>query len=234
MPTMAIRARTWLLIPLGAVLAAGLAVGLHSELGWAALAAHETALHRWVAAAPIAAGAIYVAAYVACVLASLPIAVLLTLTGGLLFGAVAGTALALLSATTGAVLFFLLARGALGPIVARRASPMLQWLRPRLQREGFWYLLALRLTPVVPFWLVNLAAGLVGMRLAPFALASVLGIAPLTAVVASVGAGLQGMLAAGARPDLSVLRSPPVLLPIAGLIVLSLLPVAWRRWRRTP
>ncbi len=229
-------ARPWLLLPLVAVLVATAVLAVRGDLsaasGWAALAAHEATLHRWVAAAPLAVAAIYCALYALCVAASLPVGVLLTVTGGLLFGTVVGAGLALLSATAGAVALFLLARGALAPLVVRRAAPLMAKLEPRLRREGFWYLLALRLMPVVPFWLLNLASALVGIRLAPFAFATLLGAAPATTVLASIGAGLGGILASGMQPDLSLLRSPPVLLPLAGLIILSLLPVAWRHWRR--
>jgi len=233
---MARRAHPWLLLPLAAALAATLILGLRGDLAgarvWAALASHAAALHAAVAAAPLAAGALYAAVYIACVALSLPIGVWLSIAGGLLFGAFAGAVLAVLSATGGAVLLFLLARGALAPLLARRAAPFLDLVRPRLQRDGFSYLLALRLLPLVPFWLVNFAPPLLGMRLAPFAAATLLGIVPLTSVLAGIGAGLGRVLAAGVRPDLSVLRSPQVLLPLAGLALLSLLPVAWRRLRR--
>ncbi len=225
-------ARPWLLVLLLAILAAGLLLGWRGDVGWATLAAHQAAMHRWVADAPVLAGAAYCAVYIGCVLLSLPLSAALTLFGGLLFGAVAGTVLAVCSATVGAVLLFLLARGALTPLVARRAGPWLDRLRPGLTRDGFSYLLALRLIPVVPFWLLNLAPALLGMRLAPFAGATLLGIIPAGAVIAGIGAGLAGVLAPGPAPDLSLLRSPPVLLPLAGLVVLSLLPVAWRHWRR--
>jgi uncharacterized membrane protein YdjX (TVP38/TMEM64 family) len=200
---------------------------------WNALAAHQAMLHRWVARAPLVAGAVYCVAYVACVALSLPLGTPLTVTGGLLFGTVAGTALAAASASGGAILLFLLARSALAPLLARRAGPFLDRLRPGLQRDGFSWLLALRLVPAVPFWLLNLAPALLGMRLAPYAAATVLGIIPAAAVLAGIGAGLGDVLDTGAPPDLSVLRSPPVLLPLAGLVALSLLPVAWRRIRRT-
>jgi len=232
------RTHPWLLLPLVALMVAALGLALHGDLSvgraWDALAAHQAALHQWVAAAPLAAGALYCALYAGSVVLSLPLGVAFSMTGGLLFGTVAGTALALLAASTGAVLLFLLARTALGPLVARRAGPFLERMRPRLQRDGFSYLLALRLIPLMPFWLLNLAPPLLGMRLAPFAAATTLGIVPMVVVLTSLGAGLDGVLAAGARPDLSVLHSLPVLLPIAGLVVLSLLPVAWRRVRGTP
>ena len=84
---------------------------------------------------------------------------------------------------------------------------------------------------MVPFWLGNLAPALLGMRLAPFAAATFLGIIPATSVLAWLGAGVGEVLAAGRRPDLSLLTSPEILGPLLGLAALSLLPVALRRRR---
>ena len=71
------------------------------------------------------------------------------------------------------------------------------------------------------------------MRLLPYAAATVLGIIPATFVYASIGAGFGDVLATGGRPDLAVIFSPRILGPLIGLASLSLLPVAWRRWRRS-
>jgi uncharacterized membrane protein YdjX (TVP38/TMEM64 family) len=92
--------------------------------------------------------------------------------------------------------------------------------------------LSLRLLPIVPFWLVNLAPALVGMRLAPFFLATLVGIIPGVLFFVSLGAGLRDVLALGGEPDLSAILAPDVLLPRIGLALLALAPVLWRRWRR--
>jgi uncharacterized membrane protein YdjX (TVP38/TMEM64 family) len=135
-------------------------------------------------------------------------------------------------ATLGAVLLFLAVRVALAPLLARRAPRLLARIRPGLERDGFSYLLAIRLIPAFPFWLVNLAPALVGMRLLPYAAATLLGVIPAAVVFASLGAGVGGVLAAGQRPDLGVILAPHILGPLIGLAALSLLPVLWRRWRR--
>ena len=214
-----------------ALLAVAFASGLYRHLNWAELAAQEAALRHLVATAPLAAAAAYVATYAAAVSLSIPLGGLFTVSGGLLFGPLAGGALAVMAATTGAILLFLAARTALAPWLAARAGPFLDRVRPGLQRDGFSCLLALRLIPAVPFWLGNLAPALIGMRLVPFAAATLLGIIPATLVFASLGAGLGGVLAAGGQPDLSLIWSPPVLLPLLGLAALSVLPVVWRHWR---
>ena len=169
--------------------------------------------------------------YSASVALSLPQAALLTMTGGLLFGTVAGGMLAVTGATNGALLLFVLARYTFADPLARRGGTALGTLRDELRRDGFSYLLAIRLIPVVPFWLVNLAAALCGMRLRHFAAATFIGIMPATFVFASIGSGLSVVLAAGQTPDLRVLVSLPVLGPLLALAALSVLPPIWRKWR---
>lgn len=206
--------------------------GATAYLSWAELARHQAALQAAADSRPVLAPLLYVAFYAGFVALSLPQAIVVTITGGLLFGTLLGGALAVVGATLGAVLLFLLARTAIGDSLVRRGGPFMQKLRDGLARDGFNYLLAIRLVPVFPFWLVNLAAALGGMRLLPYAAATLIGIAPATFVFASIGAGIGTVLAAGGQPDLSVVLSLPVLGPLAGLAILSLLPVAWRRWRK--
>jgi uncharacterized membrane protein YdjX (TVP38/TMEM64 family) len=214
-----------------AMLVAGFAFGLQHQLSWAALAAHRAALRTWVQADPLATAAGYVAVYALAVAVSFPGALWITIAGGYLFGTALGAALAVAGSTIGAVLLVLAARTALGPVLARRAGSLVERMRPGLERDGFSYVLALRLIPVVPFWLTNLAAAFTGVRLRHFVAATLIGTIPATTVFASIGAGVGNVLGTGRTPDVSVIFSAPVLLPLLGLAVLSLLPIAWRRWK---
>jgi uncharacterized membrane protein YdjX (TVP38/TMEM64 family) len=207
--------------------------GVLGQLSWAGLARNQALLAGWVNAHPVLAGASYMGIYAAATALSLPQGALLTITSGLLFGAAIGTGLTVVGATVGAVLLFLAARSALGEAIARRGGAAMEKIRDALRRDGFSYLLAIRLLPLFPFWLVNLAASVCGMRLGTFALATSIGIIPGTFVFASIGAGVGSVLAAGGTPNLSVIFSLPVLGPLVGLAVLSLLPVAWKKWKRT-
>ncbi len=207
-------------------------VGLHHQLAWAALTAHHAALRGFVAAHPATSALAYVAIYAGAVTLSLPGGAVLTVAGGWLFGIVLGAALAVIAATMGAVLLFLVARFALADLVAARAGPLLAPIRSGLERDGFRYLLALRLVPVCPFWLANLVPALVGMRLAPFSAASFIGIVPATVVFAGIGAGFADALSRGAAPDLSLVYSPRILGPLLGLAALALAPAIRRGWTR--
>jgi uncharacterized membrane protein YdjX (TVP38/TMEM64 family) len=206
------------------------ATGLHRLLSFETLAAQQALLTGWMDARPVATALAFMLAYTAMVAFSLPGGAVMSLAGGFLFGPWLGTALIVPAATAGACLLFLGARHALGRTLAARGGATLARISAALRRDGFWYLLSLRLLPVVPFWLANLAPALAGMPLRAFALATAIGIVPGSAVYAGIGAGLGAVLARGEQPDLGLILSPPILLPLIGLAALSLLgAVAQRR-----
>jgi uncharacterized membrane protein YdjX (TVP38/TMEM64 family) len=218
-----------LLMMLGVGVAAWTWAGPH--FGWAALARHQDSLRQLVAAYPVAAPLAYVLAYVLTAALSLPPATLLTVTGGLLFGPVFGATLTVIGATIGASILLVVGRSAMGDVQTRRGGRLVAAARVELQQDGFAILLALRLLPLFPFWAINLAAAAAGMRLTAFVPATALGIAPACFIFSSIGAGIGEVLAAGSVPDMSAVVAPKVLLPLLGLAALSLLSVAWRRWR---
>jgi len=215
-----------------AALAALWATGLASKLDWAAIGRHQAVLSAWIARHRLVAPLIYVLAYAVLTALSVPEAAIITVAGGLLFGIWLGGVLAVIGSTAGAIVLFLAARSAFGATRVARAGSRLARIRAELHHNGFHYLLAIRLIPLFPFWLVNLAAALAGMRLWSFAAATLIGIIPATFVFASIGAGVGDVLAAGNTPDLSLIFSPPILGPLLALGALSLLPVAWRKWKR--
>lgn len=201
-------------------------------LSWATVGREVDGWRTFARAEPALAALIYVGVYASLVALSLPVAgLILTVVGGALFGALVGGALAVTAASSGALVLFLLARGVLRTLIGQRLEPVIGRFHPALSRDGFSALLALRLFPLVPFWVMNLVPALVGMRAGPFMAATVLGIAPAGFVLASVGAGAGDLLARGQKPDVTILLSPPVLLPLSGLAALSLAPAVWRRVR---
>jgi uncharacterized membrane protein YdjX (TVP38/TMEM64 family) len=242
------------LVPLIVVLAASamvFAMGWHRQLSFETLVRHHEALRTFIAAHEAAAVAAYVALYIAAVALSIPVGFYLTVTGGILFGAVLGGAAAVVSATIGAICIFLIAKSAVGDYLVRRAGPLAQRLAQGFRDDAFSYLLFLRLVPIFPFWIVNLVPALVGVKLSTFAAATALGVIPATFVFAFVGEGLdsvidaqqaayQSCLAAG-RSDcrlefhMHAALTPELLGALAALGVLALLPVVVKRLRaRSP
>jgi uncharacterized membrane protein YdjX (TVP38/TMEM64 family) len=217
-------------LPLGLVVLTLLglyAAGLQDYLSLDALRRYQGTLVGYVESDPVLASAIYVVVYVLIVAVSFPGSGIMTITGGFLFGAVLGTALASVASTIGATLIFLIARTSLGAFLAERAGPRTRKLREGFQEEGFSYLLFLRLVPLFPFWLVNLAAALFGMRLPTYFAATAVGVVPAAFVFAYFGHGLGDAL------DSDRLEVPVGLLVALALLgVLALTPIAVRRLRR--
>jgi uncharacterized membrane protein YdjX (TVP38/TMEM64 family) len=220
-------------VPLGILILAGVlfvAFGGHRYLNFAALAEHREWLCGVVAQAGATAALAFILAYAGLVALSVPGAALFTLAGGFLFGPWLGTAYAVVGATSGATVVFLAARAGLAGLAAR-AGPWVRRFENGFRRNALNYLLVLRLIPIFPFWLVNLVAGAVGLRLWVYVFGTFVGIIPVTFIYASLGNGLGTLAEEGRPPDLAILFRPSVFLPILGLAALALVPVIYKRWR---
>jgi uncharacterized membrane protein YdjX (TVP38/TMEM64 family) len=200
-------------------------------ISYQGLAENEAALKRAVSDNPILTGLAYMTIYVLAVTFSLPGAVWLSLAGGLMFGTWAGGLLIVVSASLGASGLFVAARFIMGDALRARAGPALQKFEASFNRDALSYLFILRLLPVFPFFIVNLGAALVGVRYPVFLITTFFGIMPGTFVFASIGNGISVVLQSGKQPDLSVMTSPEILLPLVGLAILSLAPMLWRRFK---
>jgi uncharacterized membrane protein YdjX (TVP38/TMEM64 family) len=221
------------LLALAALIAAAFYLGVDQYLTLDALRDHRVALSEFVRSHSVAAACAYVLAYVGVVALSLPGAAVMTLAGGFLFGVPLGATLTVIGATSGATLLFLIARSAAGDVLHERAGPFLARMADGFRKDAFNYLLFLRLVPVFPFWAVNLAPALLGMRLEPFVAATAIGIVPGTLVYTAFGAGLGEIFDAGADTRLQDVFSPTLIAALLGLGALSLLPVILRRLRET-
>lgn len=172
----------------------------------------------------------FMALYAGLVTLSLPGATVMTLTGGLLFGAFPGTFINAGAAGTGAVALFLLARWGAGNAAERLATagPAARKLMAGLKDNEWSVLFIMRLVPLVPFFLANVGAAALNVRLHRFVISTFLGILPGAWVYTSVGAGLGEVFAAGGQPDLGVIFRPAVLIPLLALAALAALPMLLR------
>jgi uncharacterized membrane protein YdjX (TVP38/TMEM64 family) len=239
--------RLW---PAAAVLLlAGLvfATGWHRVLTLETLVRNRTAIADFVDSHIVLALAAFVALYIVVVALSLPGASILTVAGGILFGAITGGAVAVAGATAGAAVIFLIARSVFGGYLTRRVGPSMTKFADGFREDAFNYLLFLRLVPVFPFWLVNLAPALLDVRFTTFVLATALGIIPGTFAFAFFGTGLDSVIASQEEAyraclasgrgdchfefDIGSLLTPKLIAAFFALGVLALVPVAVRRLR---
>ena len=205
---------------------------LHHYLNINTLKQHYQSLIQWKSEYPLMGIIIFMLIYIVMAACSIPGAAIMTITGGFLFGIWIGAAAVVVSATGGASLIFLAARTALGEFLAEKAGPRIKNLEHGFHENAFNYLLVLRLIPLFPFWLVNIVPALLNVKLSTFIIATFIGIIPGSIVYVSIGNGLDTLLAAGKTPNLSIIFSLPILLPILGLALLSILPVIYKKFKR--
>jgi uncharacterized membrane protein YdjX (TVP38/TMEM64 family) len=150
---------------------------------------------------------------------SLPFSTPVSLIGGFLFDLWLGVLLVSFASTAGSTLAFLSSRYLFRDFVYRRFGPWFERVNRGLEQDGPYYLLTLRLMPIVPFFMVNLAMGLTRMPARKFWWLSQLGMLPAT--ILYVNAGKQ----------IGSINSPNEILTfrlIGSLALLALVPLLFR------
>lgn len=235
-----------LLILAGAI-AAFFLLGFDHYLSFRGLSDNRDRMVTFVANNYVTAAMLYMGIYVAVTTLSLPGALLMTVAGGFLFGWIAAGAMTVFAATLGASLLFMIAATSLGAPLRARAGPWLGKLEAGFAKNAMSYLLFLRLVPLFPFWLVNIAPAFLGVRLGTFVVGTLVGIIPGTFAFAYLGGGLdsiirqqQGIyrtcLDAGRADcqldfEMTSLLTGEMFVALAGLGVIALLPVIVNRLR---
>jgi dihydrolipoamide dehydrogenase len=183
------RTRGLLLLALVALVAAFFAFDLarYFSLDW--FRAQRSVIDAYYAAQPLQTAAIYFVVYVLVTALSLPGAAIMTLAGGAIFGLVWGTVIVSFASTLGATLAFMVARFLLRDWVQTRFGQRLAGINAGVERDGAFYLFALRLVPVLPFVAVNLLMALTPIRTATYIWVSQLGM--LAGTIAFVYAGTE-------------------------------------------
>jgi len=224
-------------------------LGFDEYLTFNALSENRDSLLSYVEQHYVLALLIYLGFYVIAVAASLPGGLLLTISGGFLFGWVVGGLVTVIAATIGATILFVVAATSVGNTLRQRAGPWLKKLEAGFQDNALSYLLFLRLVPAFPFWLVNIAPAFLGVSLRTYVIGTFVGIIPGTFVFAFLGTGLDSIIveqqekvaickASGQAIceesfQLGSLFTTEIVLSFVALGVISLLPIVIKRFRRS-
>ena len=226
--------------------------GWHKYLSLEHIAANRDVLKGYIASNYFLTLLAYMGAYIVAVALSLPGGVFLTLLGGFLFGWLVGGISTVIAATIGATAIFLIAKTSLGEPLAARAGPWLEKLRDGFQDNAMSYLLFLRLVPVFPFWLVNLAPALLGVGLPTYVIGTLFGIIPGTFAFTFAGVGLDSVIEAQRKAydecvaanaadaaekctftlDPSAILTTELLVAFAALGAVALIPVLLKKFRK--
>jgi uncharacterized membrane protein YdjX (TVP38/TMEM64 family) len=208
-----------------AVVVAFFALGGQDYLTLDAVKANRDALLVFTREHFVAALSLAFLVYAGAVAFSLPGGLVLSLTMGFLFGRWVGTVLVVIAATVGATLVFIAARYLFADAARRRMGPLGAKISAGFTRDAFSYLLFLRLVPLFPFFLVNLAPAFTGIGLRTFVLGTLIGIIPGSFVYVNLGQTL------GRIDSLAGLVSTETIMALVLLGALALLPVLIRRYR---
>jgi len=220
--------RRWLFALLAVILIATfLGLGLQERLSWEELRHQRGELAKLVEAHPLLSPLGFFLLYAIVTGLFVPAGPTLSVLAGAIFGRLFGILIVSCASTSGACLSFLLSRHLLGDYVQRRWGERLAPLYRGIARDGIWYLFALRLSPLIPFTLINLGMGLTRMPLRTFWWVSQVGMLPIAFLFVNAGAELRLV----ERPEDVLSPTLIVSLSLAALVPL-LLRWLWTR-RRT-
>ena len=196
------------------------AFDLHRFLSLEAIKERQADLDAWRTSQPLRAALVFFSIYVAVTALSLPGAAVLTLAGGAIFGLGWGTLIVSFAASIGATLAFLVSRWLLHDWVQQRFGQRLATLNEGVKKDGAFYLFTMRLVPIIPFFVINLAMGLTPVRTWTFYLVSQLGMLAGTLVYVNAGTQLAQI------DSLSGVVSPGLL---GSLVLLGVFPLVARK-----
>jgi len=216
----------------------GYAFGLQDYFSLQFLADSQDALKSYVAANPLFSAAAFFLVYALAVAFSFPAASILTIFGGFLFGWWMGGLIVAFAATAGATAIFFAAQTAFGDFLREKMPKRVKAMADGFEKDAFGYLLVLRIAPVFPFFVTNIAPALFNVRVRDYIAATFLGILPGTFAYSWLGQGvgsvLQAAEAADMEPQVSDLITSEITLAFVALAVVAALPVLVRMVRNKP
>lgn len=201
-------------------------------LSWSSFQTYHDQIKVWSQTHLIQSVVAFMAVYTLSVAVSIPGAAILTLVGGFLYGLIWGTVIVVISATIGALLLFLAVKYFMGDWASKQAKGWVKKMQKGFAENALSYLLILRLIPLFPFWVVNIVPAILNIDIRVYTLTTFIGIIPGTLVFVALGNGVSHLFEIGQKPDFSIIFSPPILLPLIGLAILSFLPVIYQQFRR--
>lgn len=190
------------------------------------LKAYQASAVQWTGLHYQTAASIYIVLLTLLIACGIPCATLFTLLGGFLFGTVA-FAYALFGITVGGMILFLAVRTSIGKKLAEKSGGWIETMKAGFQQNAFQYLLMLRLVPIFPCGVSNIAAGALNVPLKTFLAATLLGIAPATLIYVLVGRGLDRVVNSN-MSNYNLMTTPSILLPLLGLTFLCFFPILYK------
>ncbi len=216
-------------------LALGYAFGLHHYLSLTYLGEQRGALQAYVADHKLFSALIFMVVYAAVVAFSFPAASVLTIFGGFLFGWLQAGIMVAFAATLGATILFIAAKSSFGGFLRAKLKGSAASFADGFAKNALNYLFVLRLAPVFPFFLVNIAPALFNVRTRDYVIATFFGILPGTFAYCYLGEGVGSVLdaaaASGTTPSVKALVTPEITIAFAALAFVAAIPTLVRWYK---
>jgi|688.fasta_scaffold05464_14 uncharacterized membrane protein YdjX (TVP38/TMEM64 family) len=189
-------------------------------------------LREWVDQHPYLMPVSYILFYIFITSLALPVDILLAMAGGFLFPQPYSTLFAILGATIGANFLFLATRSAFGHLLKEYAGPHLRKMERGFKENAVFYLFFLRLIPIFPFWLVNIAPAFLGVSFFTFAWTTLIGTAPAAFAFTEAGSGLGTIFDSGEDLSLKTILNEEIQISLLALGFFAMIPLLIQFLRR--
>jgi len=199
--------------------------GVLKILSYENIKGHREQIIGLIDAYPTLMPLLFVLLYIVVVALSLPGGALLSVLGGFFFGIPLSTIYVVIAATIGATIIFLAARTALGSFLKKKAGPFLNKMEQGFQKNAANYLLFLRLIPLFPFWLVNLAPAFSNVRTSTYIWTTLVGIIPGSYVYTQAGSGLGAIFDKGEAFSIDNIFNIQIKIALVALALFALIPI---------
>ncbi len=213
----------------------GYAKGWHEFLSLDYLVDSRDMLKQMVADRYLQAVFGFIAVYAVATAFSFPAASILTIFAGFLFGWLIGGIAAIIGATIGATAIFVAARTAFGDFLKEKVGGKVAKLAKGFEKDAFSYLFVLRLAPIFPFFVMNIAPALFNVSLRVYIAATFLGIIPGGLAYAYLGEGLDSVIVSAAEAGREVtikdIVTKQIVIAFAVLALVAAIPTVVKKIR---
>ncbi len=206
--------------------------GLYDFLSFDMLKEKHRTLKTLVAEHRVLTPLIFMGIYTVSTALSIPGGIFLSLLGGYLFPLPLSTLYVMLAATLGATIIFFAARTAVGDWLRNKAGSKLQKMREGFEKNSISYMLFLRLAPIFPFWLVNIAPAFFGIPIMTYIWTTFVGIAPGAFVFTQAGSGIETILDSQEEFSLNTIFNVKIQIALICLAIFALMPVIIKAWKK--
>ena len=190
----------------------------------------ERMLFNYVQNYPFLAPLIYIGFYIVSVCLIIPDSTILTLLGGLVFPLPLAISYAVISETVGAAIFFWIFQSTFGSTFLTKERPFIAKLRRGFRRNSKSYLLFLRLSHVVPFWITNVSAAYFKVNYWTFVWTTFVGVIPLSAILADAGNSLSELFMKDQTLKISDIFTTEIKITLLILGILALCPIVYKKF----